>query len=113
MYGKLCLFIFAAWAGAEVRRPSCLLRVQAPTRSKRRLCWSAAALLYLHRCRRAGGQETPRLRLSPATHLLQGNGVIVGLAICGVVLAATSAAAVLMGDFRTGGCRPRHHLRPC
>ncbi|KAI8471372.1 MAG: OPT superfamily oligopeptide transporter [Monoraphidium minutum] len=48
MYGKLCLFIFAAWAGAE------------------------------------------------------GNGVIVGLAICGVVLSATSAAATLMGDFRTG-----------
>lgn len=33
---------------------------------------------------------------------LQGNGVIVGLGICGVVFAATSSAATLMGDFRTG-----------
>jgi len=33
---------------------------------------------------------------------LQGNGVIVGLAICGVVFATTSSAATLMGDFRTG-----------
>lgn len=31
-----------------------------------------------------------------------GNGVIVGLGICGVVLAATTSAATLMGDFRTG-----------
>eukprot|EP00775_Hariotina_reticulata_P009952 gene9952-10107_t len=48
MYGKLVLFIFAAWAGA------------------------------------------------------QGNGVIVGLGICGVVFGATSSAATLMSDFRTG-----------
>jgi hypothetical protein len=34
--------------------------------------------------------------------LLQGNGVIVGLGICGVVINATSSAATLMGDFRTG-----------
>lgn len=33
---------------------------------------------------------------------LQGNGIIVGLGICGVVFAATSSAATLMGDFRTG-----------
>ena len=33
---------------------------------------------------------------------LQGNGVIVGLGICGVVLSATSSAATLMGDLRTG-----------
>eukprot|EP00878_Enallax_costatus_P046271 GHUV01056045.1.p1 GENE.GHUV01056045.1~~GHUV01056045.1.p1 ORF type:complete len:100 (-),score=25.87 GHUV01056045.1:163-462(-) len=33
---------------------------------------------------------------------LQGNGVIVGLGICGVVINATSSAATLMGDFRTG-----------
>lgn len=32
----------------------------------------------------------------------QGNGIIVGLGICGVVFAATSSAATLMGDFRTG-----------
>lgn len=32
----------------------------------------------------------------------QGNGVIVGLGICGVVINATSSAAGLMGDFRTG-----------
>jgi uncharacterized oligopeptide transporter (OPT) family protein len=32
----------------------------------------------------------------------QGNGVIVGLGICGVVINATSSAATLMGDFRTG-----------
>uniref|UniRef100_A0A383W0U8 Uncharacterized protein n=1 Tax=Tetradesmus obliquus TaxID=3088 RepID=A0A383W0U8_TETOB len=48
MYGKLMLFIFAAWAGAA------------------------------------------------------GNGIIVGLAICGVMFATTSSAATLMGDFRTG-----------
>jgi len=35
-------------------------------------------------------------------HPQQGNGVIVGLGICGVVLSATSSAATLMGDFRTG-----------
>jgi uncharacterized oligopeptide transporter (OPT) family protein len=34
--------------------------------------------------------------------LLQGNGIIVGLAICGVMFATTSSAATLMGDFRTG-----------
>jgi uncharacterized oligopeptide transporter (OPT) family protein len=34
--------------------------------------------------------------------VLQGNGVIVGLGICGVVINATSSAATLMGDFRTG-----------
>jgi uncharacterized oligopeptide transporter (OPT) family protein len=34
--------------------------------------------------------------------VLQGNGIIVGLGICGVVFAATSSAATLMGDFRTG-----------
>lgn len=34
--------------------------------------------------------------------VLQGNGVIVGLGICGVVINATSSAAGLMGDFRTG-----------
>lgn len=33
---------------------------------------------------------------------LQGNGIIVGLAICGVMFATTSSAATLMGDFRTG-----------
>lgn len=32
---------------------------------------------------------------------LQGNGVIVGLGICGVVINATSSAATLMSDFRT------------
>lgn len=32
----------------------------------------------------------------------QGNGIIAGLGICGVVLSTTSAAAVLMQDFRTG-----------
>jgi hypothetical protein len=34
--------------------------------------------------------------------VLQGNGIIVGLGICGVIFAATSSAATLMGDFRTG-----------
>eukprot|EP00879_Flechtneria_rotunda_P013364 GHRR01013954.1.p1 GENE.GHRR01013954.1~~GHRR01013954.1.p1 ORF type:complete len:506 (+),score=144.44 GHRR01013954.1:739-2256(+) len=48
MYGKLVLFIFAAWAGSA------------------------------------------------------GKGVIVGLGICGVVFGATSSAATLMSDFRTG-----------
>lgn len=38
----------------------------------------------------------------PGPRRTQGNGVIVGLGICGVVLAATSSAATLMGDFRTG-----------
>ncbi|WIA41031.1 hypothetical protein OEZ86_004669 [Tetradesmus obliquus] len=33
---------------------------------------------------------------------VEGNGVIVGLGICGVVINATSSAATLMGDFRTG-----------
>ncbi|GBF88235.1 metal-nicotianamine transporter-like protein [Raphidocelis subcapitata] len=33
---------------------------------------------------------------------VEGNGVIVGLGICGVVLSATSSAATLMGDLRTG-----------
>lgn len=32
----------------------------------------------------------------------QGNGIIVGLGICGVVFGATSSAATLMSDFRTG-----------
>jgi hypothetical protein len=31
---------------------------------------------------------------------MQGNGVIVGLGICGVVFGATSSAATLMTDFR-------------
>ena len=48
MYGKLCIFIFAAWAGTA------------------------------------------------------NQGVIAGLGMCGVVLAATSQAASLMQDFRTG-----------
>ncbi|KAK9831441.1 hypothetical protein WJX81_005019 [Elliptochloris bilobata] len=32
----------------------------------------------------------------------QGGGVIAGLAVCGILLTVTSAAAGLMGDFRTG-----------
>lgn len=48
MYGKLCIFAFAAWGGVS------------------------------------------------------GGGVIAGLAICGVVLSTTSAAAGLMFDFKTG-----------
>lgn len=124
MYGKLALFVFAAWAGAEVRRSqrgSTQLWQQAvvpqvgqagkqgPPRHSRR---STAV-----RCRglpaKSCASSLTRLRpphttpaCPPRPDLLlanktQGNGVIVGLAICGVVLSATSSAATLMGDFRT------------
>jgi len=50
------------------------------------------------RCCVTCGTDLPGPR---GVDFLQGNGVIVGLGICGVVLSATSSAAVLMGDFRT------------
>jgi hypothetical protein len=55
MFGKFCIFIFAAWAGTS------------------------------------------------------GNGVLVGLVVCGIILATTSQAATLMQDFR---CRDIHRKSP-
>lgn len=102
MYAKLALFIFAAWAGAEVSRQ----RIShAPGPPK---CCSAP-----RRARRGGRPSIPcTLQLNNPVRPPhpQGNGVIVGLGICGVVLAATSSAATLMGDFRTG-CGTCLHAR--
>ena len=101
MYAKLALFIFAAWAGTEVRGAHCVF-VCGWGCVCVCVCWPLP-LLDTCRCQ-AGGTHThtPHTHAHTRTRNPQGNGVIVGLGICGVVLSATSSAATLMGDFRTG-----------
>lgn len=87
---------------------SCTFEVAAPTH----WCMSARNIMarILHICPLHQAVFRPPLQhLLVATaktcrvlDVLQGNGIIVGLGICGVIFAATSSAATLMGDFRTG-----------
>lgn len=107
MYGKLALFIFAAWAGQAVSLEAAVMwdPAQRAVLKTALDCQKLPAAVRLCTC--LGGFESCIAVHTPSptcVYLLpaQGNGIIVGLGICGVVFAATSSAATLMGDFRTG-----------
>jgi hypothetical protein len=103
MFGKLALFGFAGWAGTEVRHAP----AEAGPAGGVGAFWGGASGWRAASACHAEGPAAPALIHGP-THLArprpppQGNGVIAGLGICGVILSACSSAAVLMQDFRTG-----------